>query len=503
MASSFVRQLIGQIVFYAFGLFNYFLFLGLFIKNGTFFKKDTEQDKLQYDIGMAKALSHADAFADGYIAERDRFWNLAKEPLPGFKHYFYTLRNGFKLHYLCNRAGPKSGSLVIFLHGFPDSSMIWKHLMQESAIPKNDATLVCVDLPGYGGSDSLKVYDTEVLEALTEFIVAMRDKYIPEEETDSANTFVVGHDWGCVLGFRLAADAPCLADRFILTNAPHVDLAIANKDRIINSASKIFKQFKQSPKQNFGCLAKSFNTLKPLLLQTMMMGYIFMFNLPSFFVRSMGTAGNFSFLRGANWSGYDKHSNEYRVQEGMASTFGPGPQECKSTLDDGTTYGPSVLRRAKSPGEAFWNMTGYYRDGIASQPWTKSLETIADLYALENSASESNSPSSRRRSSISNHILFSEHIKGKLNAPAYVLWGEKDRACGKSICLDGLCDYLDKDSEVTILPRSGHWTPVGKEARTALAIAIGLFAGKDARPVPKMTAEVQKVYPDAVLMVKK
>jgi hypothetical protein len=222
MASSFVRQLIGQIVFYAFGLFNYFLFLGLFIKNGTFFKKDTEQDKLQYDIGIVKVLSHADAFANDYIAERDRFWNLAKEPLPGFKHYFYPLRNGFKLHYLCNRAGPKSGSLVIFLHGFPDSSMIWRHLMQESAIPKNDATLVCVDLPGYGGSDSLKVYDTEVLEALTEFIVAMRDKYIPEEETDSANTFVVGHDWGCVLGFRLAADAPCLADRFILTNAPHV-----------------------------------------------------------------------------------------------------------------------------------------------------------------------------------------------------------------------------------------------------------------------------------------
>lgn len=58
MASSFVRQLVGKVSFYSFGLFNYFLFLGLFIKNGTFFKKDTEQDKLQYDIGIAK--SHRD-----------------------------------------------------------------------------------------------------------------------------------------------------------------------------------------------------------------------------------------------------------------------------------------------------------------------------------------------------------------------------------------------------------------------------------------------------------
>lgn len=83
---------------------------------------------------------------------------------------------------------------------------------------------MCVDLPGYGGSDSFKKYDTEVLEALTEFVVGMRDKYIPIDDADSTGTFIVGHDWGCVLGFRLAAEASCLADRFILTNAPHVSV---------------------------------------------------------------------------------------------------------------------------------------------------------------------------------------------------------------------------------------------------------------------------------------
>ena len=97
--------------------------------------------------------------------------------------------------------------------------------MQEPAMPVQDATLVCVDLPGYGGSDSLKKYDTEVLEALTEFVVAMRDQYIPPDESETARTFIVGHDWGCVLGFRLAAEAACLADQFILTNAPHVSLS--------------------------------------------------------------------------------------------------------------------------------------------------------------------------------------------------------------------------------------------------------------------------------------
>lgn len=286
-----------------------------------------------------------------------------------------------------------------------------------------------------------------------------------------------------------------------------MELALANRDRILNSASKIFKQFRQSPKLHFGCLSKSLKTLKPLLLQTLLMGYIFVFHLPAVLVRYMGVAGNFSFTRGANRSGYGRGTKEYRVAESMASTFGPSTEECRTSIQsatngaNGETYGSSVLVRAKSPGEAFWNMTGYYRDGAGSRPWTKSLETLAALYTLETSASESNSPG-RRRSSVS-HNLYVDQQKGCLRAPTFVLWGEKDLACSRPICLDGLGDYLPRDSEVTILPRSGHWTPVDKEARAALATAIGLYAGRNSVPVQKMTTEIQKVYDGAVLMVKK
>ena len=158
---------------------------------------------------------------------RDRFWNLAKSPLPGFSHHFHVLRNGFKFHYIANKQQRRqqAGNLVILIHGFPDSGVMWRHVLQEPAIPQ-EATIICVDLPGYGGTDSLQVYDAQVLEALTEFVVAMRDMYL-SQETDgvaSANTYIVGHDWGCVLAFRLAAEAPALADRFILTNGPHVRL---------------------------------------------------------------------------------------------------------------------------------------------------------------------------------------------------------------------------------------------------------------------------------------
>jgi pimeloyl-ACP methyl ester carboxylesterase len=70
-----------------------------------------------------------------------------------------------------------------------------------------------------GGSDSFEVYDTAVLEALTEFIIGMGEKYVPEDDSQLNGTaesnarstprdlIVIGHDWGCVLGMRLAAEA--------------------------------------------------------------------------------------------------------------------------------------------------------------------------------------------------------------------------------------------------------------------------------------------------------
>lgn len=96
--------------------------------------------------------------------------------------------------------------------------------MQEPGIPYDSARLVCLDLPNFGGSDHFEVPDTAVLEAVSEFIVAMREEHEEAAGTDNSdfNTIVVGHDWGCVVAFRLASEAPALADRFILSNGPHV-----------------------------------------------------------------------------------------------------------------------------------------------------------------------------------------------------------------------------------------------------------------------------------------
>lgn len=101
---------------------------------------------------------------------------------------------------------------------------MWRHLISSPAL-QDAAALVAVDLPGFGASDSLDKYSaTNVLEQLTEFIVTIRAQYGVDDgnESNKERTIIAAHDWGCVLAMRLAAEAPSLADRFMLSNGPLV-----------------------------------------------------------------------------------------------------------------------------------------------------------------------------------------------------------------------------------------------------------------------------------------
>ena len=96
--------------------------------------------------------------------------------------------------------------------------------------------MVALDLPGYGGSEGTYENDgaTGVLEALAEFIIGMRRMFFSNTKGARGKVIYVGHDWGCIVGFRLAAEAPALADRFILSNAPHVCVtSLRNHDSIL------------------------------------------------------------------------------------------------------------------------------------------------------------------------------------------------------------------------------------------------------------------------------
>jgi pimeloyl-ACP methyl ester carboxylesterase len=358
--------------------------------------------------------------------------------------------------------------------------MLWQHHLKNSKLAAK-AVLVAVDLPGYGGSDNLPNYGPDqVLNVLSVFILRMREQYIQPDPDGNGRrrgrVLIVAHDWGALLAFRLAAEAPQLADRFILSNAVHPPLAFANINTRLQAASHMLSSWKHAP-NNLRLLSKAFANIKPVLKQIIKSGYIFVFRLPTPLSSTVGAIGDYWMLRllnAATVSPDPKHPLDgSHGAETLASSIGPGPNQCairpqaqntaptssssdKSTAcDSPLCYSDAVRRRAPSGG---WSeKLRLYRDGCLTCPWNKSLDMLWCLNQLENS----DDPLIRRRSSGSTAGLFDVGPKGVLGAPTTVIWGREDVAIENCIAIEGLGDYFGvRGSQLVVIGRCGHWTPV-------------------------------------------
>lgn len=116
---------------------------------------------------------------------------------------------GVRLHYVEMGSGP----LVVLLHGFPDFWYSWRHQLPPLAAAGFRA--LAPDLRGYNQSDKPVGIANYRLELLTEDVVGLI-RHVGER---SAN--IVGHDWGGVIAWKLAASRPEVVDRLAILNAPH------------------------------------------------------------------------------------------------------------------------------------------------------------------------------------------------------------------------------------------------------------------------------------------
>ncbi|KAK2736145.1 capsule-associated protein CAP1 [Myotisia sp. PD_48] len=476
MANATFRKVLA-ILSLAYGLFSVLHYAMVALWHGGFFSRPTQQER------------------DDFQLASDSFWNLSK-PWKNLSHSFITLRNGLKLHYLYNNkpgaSETKDKPLVIFIHGFPDSWAIWRHILSASTI--HDAgTIIAVDLPGYGGSDSLEHYGaTQVLEALTEFIVTLREQYGVDSSQDTAiksrKVIIVGHDWGATLSFRLAVEAPELADRFILSNGPLVSLWRDNILESVKSSMKMLKTFLREPWRSRHVVWNSILTLKPVICQLYFSSYIFVFHLPIPLVRYVGFGADYWFLKTIH-----RHAagtaGEYTIrdaQESMASTLGPGIPEISTETERGEEYPDSVKRRAQAGN--FKETTAYYRDGAGGGTWHKSLETISSLQSIW--------PFEERRTGSGIGVF--DPTPGSLKANATIIWGKQDIALDGHLVLEGIGNYLVSGSQVIILSKSGHFTPIEVKSREALQQAIE-WAMKGEKG--DVGAVVSAIYPESHVAV--
>ncbi|HET9081319.1 MAG TPA: alpha/beta hydrolase [Trebonia sp.] len=115
--------------------------------------------------------------------------------------------NGSRFHVASLGEGP----LVLLLHGFPEFWWAWRH--QLVTLAEAGYRAVAVDLRGYGSSDKPpRGYD---------LITASADAAGLIRALGEANATVVGHDWGGLTAWTLAAYFPKAVRRLAVVSMAH------------------------------------------------------------------------------------------------------------------------------------------------------------------------------------------------------------------------------------------------------------------------------------------
>ncbi len=105
------------------------------------------------------------------------------------------------------------GPAVVLLHGFPDSSYLWRN--QIPALVEAGLRVIAPDLRGFGESDKPKEVEAYGLQNAVTDVVGILDHLGIER------TAVVAHDWGAPVGWLLATLFPQRIERLAALSVGH------------------------------------------------------------------------------------------------------------------------------------------------------------------------------------------------------------------------------------------------------------------------------------------
>lgn len=106
-----------------------------------------------------------------------------------------------------------AGRPVVLLHGFPDSSVLWRH--QVPGLVDAGLRAIAPDLRGFGRSPKPERVEDYAVPGVVGDVLALMDD-LGVEQAD-----VVGHDWGSAVGWVLAATTPERNRRFVAVSVGH------------------------------------------------------------------------------------------------------------------------------------------------------------------------------------------------------------------------------------------------------------------------------------------
>jgi haloalkane dehalogenase len=153
--------------------------------------------------GPARILATPDGVADG-LADFAFSRRFVEVP--------HGLGGGGTMRIAVVEAGDPAGRPVVFLHGNPSWSYIWRH--QLAAVADAGYRAIALDLGGMGLSDKpAELADYTV----ARHVAWMRSAIFDALALDDV-TFVL-HDWGLIIGLRLVAEQPGRVARVVASNS--------------------------------------------------------------------------------------------------------------------------------------------------------------------------------------------------------------------------------------------------------------------------------------------
>jgi pimeloyl-ACP methyl ester carboxylesterase len=134
----------------------------------------------------------------------------AGEILTQVEHGFAD-SSGVKIHYAA--LGPKTGPLIVMIHGFPDFWYTWRAQME--ALSAAGFRCVALDLRGYNQSDQpagIEKYDMRLLVGDVASVIRAQGR---------EKAILLAHDWGGAIAWQTAFHMPQAVEKLMIVNLPH------------------------------------------------------------------------------------------------------------------------------------------------------------------------------------------------------------------------------------------------------------------------------------------
>jgi haloalkane dehalogenase len=136
----------------------------------------------------------------------ERFADL---PEFAYEPRYVTVADGLRMAYV--QAGPEDGRPVVLLHGEPTWSFLYRRIIP--ILARTGVRVIAPDLIGFGRSDKPADVDAHTYAGHVEWV-----RSFAFDALNLTGVTVVGHDWGGLIGLRVATEHPDRIAALVATN---------------------------------------------------------------------------------------------------------------------------------------------------------------------------------------------------------------------------------------------------------------------------------------------